>query len=196
MTKRRIEDLVAWQISRTLAAEVYQLTSTADFERDQHLRIRLRATAGRIMTSIAAGYEQKTCRAFADYLARAETATAELRSLLYLAGDAALVEHGQAERLVDRTCATRRSRGSASRSGSIDATPLRLLDGHSRQRPDGVSFEDQRRIAPDLEAASAAERRRHPEVVSGRQAVGLARRRTRRPVSCAGRAPAGPYAPR
>ncbi|MBI3264049.1 MAG: four helix bundle protein [Acidobacteria bacterium] len=103
MTKRRIEDLVAWQISRTLAAEVYQLTSTADFERDQHLRIRLRATAGRIMTSIAAGYEQKTCRAFADYLARAETATAELRSLLYLAGDAALVEHGQAERLVDRT---------------------------------------------------------------------------------------------
>lgn len=103
MTQRRIENLEAWQIARALAAEVYHLTSSRDFEKDHHLRIRLRATAGRIMTSLAAGYEQKTCRAFADYLARAETATAELRSLLYLAGDAALLDLGEAVRLVDRT---------------------------------------------------------------------------------------------
>lgn len=103
MNQRRIEDLVAWQTSRTLAADVYHTTSSSDFEKDPQLRIRLRSTAGRIMTSIAAGYEQKTCRAFADYLARAETASAELRSLLYLAGDAALLNAGAAERLVDRT---------------------------------------------------------------------------------------------
>ena len=103
MTQRRIEDLVAWQTSRVLAAEVYQITSASPFENDQQLRVRLRSTAGRIMTSIAAGYEQKTCRAFADYLGRAETATAELRSLLYLAGDAALLTPAVAERLVDQS---------------------------------------------------------------------------------------------
>lgn len=103
MQQRRIEDLVAWQLSRTLAADVYQATSTEQFDKDPHLRVRLRSTAGRVMTSIAAGYEQKTCRALADYLARAETAAAELRSLLYLAGDAALLDRPAAEHLVERT---------------------------------------------------------------------------------------------
>lgn len=123
MTQRRIEDLVAWQMSRTLAAEVYTMTSAADFETDAHLRARLRSTAGRIMTSIAAGYEQKTCRAFADYLARAETAAAELRSLLYLSADAALLDAQTADRLVDRTRAvsemTRGLRAAAVRYAAV-----------------------------------------------------------------------------
>lgn len=123
MGRRCFEDLIAWQIARTLAADVHTATAARVFEADPTLRDRLRATAGSIMTSLAAGSEQRSCRDFAEHLSQAAAAAAELRSLIYLAGDVALLDKTTAERLRGRAQilaeATQGLRAAAARYGSV-----------------------------------------------------------------------------
>ena len=85
MRVSRFEDLVAWQRTKHLAAEVYRVSSTGAFARDFGLRDQMRRAAVSSMSNIAEGFERYSRAEFRHFLSIARGSAAELRSQLYLA---------------------------------------------------------------------------------------------------------------
>ena len=96
---QRFEDLIAWQMARVLAAEVYRVTETGRIARDFGLKDQMRRAAVSIMSNIAEGFERGRMSEFHQFLSVAKGSCAELRSQLYLALDAGLVDRPAFDRL-------------------------------------------------------------------------------------------------
>ncbi len=86
-TITRFEDIHAWQTSRELTKQIYQLTNTGDFKKDFGLRDQIRRAAVSVMSNIAEGFESKTQAMFINYLGMAKASAGEVRSQLYIALD-------------------------------------------------------------------------------------------------------------
>lgn len=82
MTIERFEDIVVWQKSKILVAEIYRLfRKFRDFGfRDQILRAVLS-----IMNNIAEGFERRGDKEFRNFLFIAKGSCGEVRSMLYVA---------------------------------------------------------------------------------------------------------------
>lgn len=91
----RFEDIEAWQKARTLSSMVYQVTNDGLFARDFGLRDQTRRSAVSIMSNIAEGFERNSNRVFRRFLLIAKGSAGELRSQLYIAGDANLISADQ-----------------------------------------------------------------------------------------------------
>ena len=83
----KFEDLVAWQKARRLVADVYRVTSRAEFRRDFSLRDQMRRAAVSIMSNIAEGFERSGLGEFHQFLVIAKASCGELRSQLYVSQD-------------------------------------------------------------------------------------------------------------
>lgn len=83
----RFEDFVAWQKARTLAADIYKITSEGKFARDFGLRDQIRRAAVSSMSNLAEGFEQGRPAEFHQFLSIAKGSCAELRTQLYVALD-------------------------------------------------------------------------------------------------------------
>ena len=81
------EDLKVWQLARELVRAVYQITSTAAFNKDHALRDQLRRAAVSSMANIAEGFERGSKRDFVRFLYMARGSAGEIRSHLYVARD-------------------------------------------------------------------------------------------------------------
>lgn len=93
------EDLKVWQLARELVRAVYQLTSTAAFNKDHALRDQLRRAAVSSMANIAEGFERGSKRDFVRFLYMARGSAGEIRSHLYVARDADYITGEQFDRI-------------------------------------------------------------------------------------------------
>ena len=86
-TVRRFEDLVTWQKSRRLAAEVFRVTARPSLRRQFALADQMRRAGVSIVSNVAEGFERKSPQDFARFLRYAKASCAEPRSQLYVAND-------------------------------------------------------------------------------------------------------------
>jgi four helix bundle protein len=91
---KRFEDLIAWQRARELTCSVYRVSRQGAFAKDFGLRDQIQRAAVSIMSNIAEGFERGRRSEFHPFLSIAKSSCAEVRSLLYVAWDAAYIEEG------------------------------------------------------------------------------------------------------
>ena len=94
------EDLIAWQRSRELTKQVYEITSIGVFSKDYGLRDQIRRASVSIMSNIAEGFERGGRREFHHFLVIAKASCAEVRSQLYVALDAGYLSNEMFDRLM------------------------------------------------------------------------------------------------
>jgi four helix bundle protein len=97
---RRFEDIVAWQKARVLTGQVYSVTRQEPFRRDFGLSTQLQRASVSIMANIAEGFEHRSRKEFARFLALAGASCGEVRSHLYVALDAGYIDQPAFEQLV------------------------------------------------------------------------------------------------
>ena len=98
---QRFEDLIAWQKSRILVKEIYQLTAGGLFSRDFGLRDQIRRAAVSVMSNLAEGFERGSRAEFHQFLVIAKASCAEVRSQAYVAMDVGYITQQQHDRLDD-----------------------------------------------------------------------------------------------
>jgi len=86
-TVQRFEDLIAWQLARQLATEVYRMTKHKNFGNDLKLAGQMQSAAVSISSNIAEGFERGSKADFHKFLVMAKASCAEVRSQLYIAKD-------------------------------------------------------------------------------------------------------------
>lgn len=87
----RFEDIEAWKKGRSLASQVYQVTSSGEFARDFGLRDQVRRAAVSIPSNIAEGFERGGDEEFRQFLAHAKGSTGELKTHFYIALDVGFI---------------------------------------------------------------------------------------------------------
>src|SRR5215471_17978173 len=87
VTIERFEDLIAWQKSRKLTRDIYQITRAGSFAKDFGLSGQIQRAAVSIMSNIAEGFERGGQGEFHRFLSVAKASCAEVRSQLYMAFD-------------------------------------------------------------------------------------------------------------
>ena len=83
----RFEDLIAWQKARELARSIYNATKDAPFAKDYDLARQIQRAAVSVMTNIAERFERQGVKEFRRFFLITKASCAEVRSLLYVAGD-------------------------------------------------------------------------------------------------------------
>ena len=101
-TVRKFEDLIAWQKTRSLTREIYNVTSIGAFAKDFGLREQIRRASVSIMSNLAEGFERGGPIEFHRFLSIAKASCAELRSQLYVARDVEYLEHQTFSRLLSQ----------------------------------------------------------------------------------------------
>lgn len=94
---KRFEDLVIWQMARTLCTQIFTLTKTKPFSSDPILTNQIRRAALSVMSNIAEGFERKGNREFLHFLSISKASAGEVRSQLYVAQDLGYIDPFQAE---------------------------------------------------------------------------------------------------
>ena len=88
----RFEDLIAWQKTRQLMADIYRVTSKGDFSKDFGLRDQIRRASVSVMSNIAEGFDRGSRGEFHQFQVIAKASCAEVRSQLYVALDVGYIE--------------------------------------------------------------------------------------------------------
>ncbi|MCX7969911.1 MAG: four helix bundle protein [Armatimonadetes bacterium] len=99
---KRFEDLSVWQEARELVRQIYPLTGSAQFSRDNILRDQIRRAAISVMANIAEGFGRRTNRDFAKFLTQARGSASELQSHLYVALDQGYIEEQTFQQLYEK----------------------------------------------------------------------------------------------
>jgi len=89
---QKFEEMQAWQKARELTAGIYELTRTGEFAKDYALRDQIRRAAISVMSNLAEGFERSSRQEFHQFLSIAKGSCAEVRSQLYTALDAGLID--------------------------------------------------------------------------------------------------------
>ena len=94
---KRFEDLEAWQLSRELTNQIYEITKRESICRDFSFVDQLRKAAISTMNNIAEGFERGSNKDFVKFLFIARGSAGEVRSLLYLGLDQAYLSNSEFE---------------------------------------------------------------------------------------------------
>ena len=98
----RFEDIIAWQKARHLTRLIYQVSDVGSWSRDFGLKDQTRRASVSIMSNIAEGFERGP-REFHQFLTVAKGSCAEVRSLQYVALDAAHLSEPDFANLIARS---------------------------------------------------------------------------------------------
>ena len=98
-TIKSFEDIQAWQKSREITRQIYEITSHGGFSKDFALRDQLRRATVSIMLNIAEGFGRRTDREFSQFLFHAHGSAAEVQSALYVALDQGYIDQKTFEQL-------------------------------------------------------------------------------------------------
>ncbi len=98
----KFEDLIAWQKSRKLTSEIYQVTGNVAFAKDFVLSGQMRRAVVSIMSNIAEGFERGGRAEFHQFLSTAKASCAELRSQLYVAFDIGYLDQAKFTQLLNQ----------------------------------------------------------------------------------------------
>lgn len=96
----QFEDLIAWRRARTLTSEVRRIAGARPLKQDAALASQLRRAATSVMANIAEGFESSSPAEFNRFLGIARASCAEVRSHLYVARDAKLINQSDFESLM------------------------------------------------------------------------------------------------
>jgi four helix bundle protein len=96
----RFEDLIAWQKARELTKAVYKMTAGPAFVRHVRLAGQIESAAVSVMSNVAEGFERDGLAEFHRFLTIAKASCGEVRSLLYVALDAELVNTDTFDRMM------------------------------------------------------------------------------------------------
>jgi four helix bundle protein len=130
---RTFEDLKAWQQARNLVAKVRAATCSTQLRRDRSFSDQILRAARSVMSNIAEGFESNSRAEFNRYLGIARGSCAEVRSQLYEAQDAELLDAGSQERLMELAKST------ANLVSSLKISVERKLSPKSRKAPVNTS---------------------------------------------------------
>jgi four helix bundle protein len=83
----RFEDLEIWQLSKSLANQIYDATAAGKFSQDYVLRDQIRRAAVSIFSNIAEGFERNGNREFIQFLYIAKASCGEVRAQMAFAKD-------------------------------------------------------------------------------------------------------------
>ncbi len=87
-TIKKFEDLEIWQLSRTLAIEIFDLyTASEQFSKDYKLKDQINGSSGSVMDNIAEGFERNSRNEFVQFLSFSKGSSGEVKSQLYRALD-------------------------------------------------------------------------------------------------------------
>jgi len=96
----RFEDLDIWKLSKDVAKQVYDVTSTGKFSQDYVLRGQVRRAVVSIFSNITEGFERKGNKEFLQFLSIAKASCGEVRAQLIFANDRDYISSKQYEALV------------------------------------------------------------------------------------------------
>jgi four helix bundle protein len=99
MRVQRFEDLIAWQKSRALARDVYEVTRSREFGRDFALAGQMQRAAVSIMANLAEGFDREGATEFHRFVSMSRASCSELLSHAYLAHDIGYISHGEFDRI-------------------------------------------------------------------------------------------------
>ena len=103
-TIERFEDIEAWKQARQMTRVVYELTRNGEFSRDFALKDQIRRACISVKSNIAEGFERGNTKEFLHFLGIAKGSIGEVRSQLYIARDAEIIDQTEYDNLV-RTAA-------------------------------------------------------------------------------------------
>lgn len=83
----KFEDIIAWQKSRELNKNIYDITRKRIFESDKSFQYQIRKAANSIMLNISEGFAKRSDRGFKNFLYIARGSASEVQSCLYIALD-------------------------------------------------------------------------------------------------------------
>jgi len=83
----KFEDIQAWQKSRTLNKDIYDMTKNSYISKDFSLRDQIRRASVSIMANIAEGFGRRSKKEFSNFLNMAHGSAAEVQCHLYVALD-------------------------------------------------------------------------------------------------------------
>ncbi len=86
-TIKRFEDIEAWQLSRALNKEIWQVINCGTFSKDWGLKDQINRSSGSVADNIAEGYGRRGTKEFIHFLSISSGSNDEVRSQLYRALD-------------------------------------------------------------------------------------------------------------
>ncbi len=96
----RFEDLDIWKLSKDVANQVYDVTSTGKFSQDYVLRDQVRRAVVSIFSNIAEGFVRNGNKEFLQFLSIAKASCGEVHAQLIFANDRDYISSEQYEALV------------------------------------------------------------------------------------------------
>ncbi|MDO8241173.1 MAG: four helix bundle protein [Candidatus Moranbacteria bacterium] len=96
MKIEKFEDIIAWQKSRMLTLDIYNIFK---LNRDFSFRDQIQRAAVSVMNNIAEGFERKGDKEFKHFLFIAKGSCGEVRSMLYLSLDLGYIKEEEFTRL-------------------------------------------------------------------------------------------------
>jgi four helix bundle protein len=93
----------AWEKSRFLAKEIYNITSNKKFANDWGLKDQIRRASVSVMSNIAEGFSRQTDKEFIQFLYIAKGSVSEIQSHLYVALDLSYIDEKTFKNLSDKT---------------------------------------------------------------------------------------------
>jgi four helix bundle protein len=127
------EDLLAWQQARKLTRAVYQVTASGRLSTDRALCAQLRRASSSIMANVAEGFERGRRTECHQFLSIAKGSCAEVRTFLYVALDAGVLDRAAFDQLLglasstSRTIARLRSAVAKQRAARRKSAPFPLF---------------------------------------------------------------------
>lgn len=93
------KDLIVWQQSKDFTFQIY--VHFRDI-RDFGFRDQIQRASVSIMNNIAEGYARRSDKSFRQFLLIAKGSTAEVESMLILAGELKYIDHDKQEQLINQ----------------------------------------------------------------------------------------------
>jgi len=100
---RKFQDIKAWEKSRGLTKEIYNITNNKKFTKDWGLKDQIRRASVSIMSNIAEGFSRQTDKEFAQFLYIAKGSASEVQSHLYIAYDLSYINEEIFKSLLEKT---------------------------------------------------------------------------------------------
>jgi len=100
---RKFQDIKAWEKSRDLTKEIYNITNNKKFTKDWGLKDQIRRASVSIMSNIAEGFSRQTDKEFAQFLYIAKGSASEVQSHLYIAYDLSYISEEIFKSLLEKT---------------------------------------------------------------------------------------------
>ncbi len=97
------KDLVAWQKSRLLVADIYAATETFPKEENFGLKLQIRRAAVSIPSNIAEGYSRGGVKDYAHFISIAIGSASELETQIILANDLNFINSEKFQILSEKT---------------------------------------------------------------------------------------------